>query len=224
MNKYILIVVVAVVLMGGVWLYLSGSTAPKGVSLSDIPEVVARVNGKDISGSDLANFEIQLASGQGIDVASLDGESRKQLQTQALDALVSNMLLFQAATALTITATEADVDAQMTTIKSQFQDDTEFEALLLAQGITEADVREQIAIDIVIQAYLVSTLDFDAITVTEAEIIAMYEQEASLVEDVPSLEEVTDQVEVFLVQQKQQELLSAHIADLYADAEVEILI
>jgi len=224
-QKTLLVAIIGIVIVAaGAWFFFSNGEAPSQNGMPEISDTVARVNGEDIIRTELENSEAQIAAQQGIDLASLDTAGREQLQAQALDGLIANTLIQQAAANSGIIATEADIDAQIELIKGQFPDDAQFQEALSGQGLSEADLREQVKGEVAIQAYLEQTLDLAAITVTDEEVNALYEQESAVTEDVPPLEDVRGQIESFVIQQKQQELFAAHIQELRSNADIEILI
>jgi parvulin-like peptidyl-prolyl isomerase len=224
-QKTVLIaIVVLLVVAVGAWFFISkGESSPQN-DTSELSDAVALVNGEEITRTELENSEAQLATQQEIDVASLDATGREQLQTQALDALIANTLIQQAVARSGLTATEEDINAQIETVKSQFPDEAQFQEALLGQGLSEADLREQVRGEVVTQRYLNQTLDLASVTVTDEEVSALYEQEAAVTEDVPPLPDVRGQIESFVIQQKQQELLVVHIQELRSVADIEILI
>jgi len=224
-QKTVLITIAGLLVIAiGAWFFISNGETPSQNDTSELSDTVARVNGEEITRTELENSETQLATQQGIDIGSLDTATREQLQAQALDALIANALIQQVVASSGIVATEADVDAQINTIRGQFQDDAEFQEALSGQGLSEAGLREQVRGEMVTQTYLDQTLDLASVTVTDEEVNALYEQEAVVTEDVPPLEDVRGQIESFVIQQKQQELLAAHIQQLRSAADIEILI
>jgi len=87
--------------------------------------------------------------------------------------------------------------------------------------------RPKVKLDLATQTYLNQELNLEALTASEAEVAAAYEQMtvgATSEEEVPALAEVSDQVEAFVIQQKQQELVLGLIERLRQTAEIEILI
>ena len=235
-KNWIITGVVIAIVGFGVWFYFSNglssdqnnslmSEAPlEQNNLVELPDVVARVNGEEVSRAELELLEAQIAVGQQIELTALDSASPQQLQAQAIETLVSNALIRQAAQASGAVASEADVDAQITTIKGQFADEAQYQAALSAEGITESVLRSQIATDIAVGAYLEQTVDFDSVVVSQEEINAVYQQEAAVTAELPPLAEVRDQIEAFISQQKQRELVAALVQELRADAEVQILL
>jgi FKBP-type peptidyl-prolyl cis-trans isomerase (trigger factor) len=224
-KKSLVIAIVGVaVVAGATWFYLSDTEIPGwGISLNN-SEAAARVNGEDITMAELEEYEGQIAVSQGFDIASLGEDDRAALQEQALDTLISRLLVKQAAAEAGITAADADVDGQLESIKSQFESNAAYQEALSQEGLTESSLRSRIAADIVIQSYIEQTLDLDSIMATEEEIEAEYDLAASQNEGFPELSEVRDQIESSIIQEKQQQMITQHIQGLYSEAEVEVLI
>jgi hypothetical protein len=198
---------------------------PTPTELPELPEVVAKVNGAELKKADLESTEARILAGQGIDITALSLEQRQQLRIQALDAIVSNSLLKEAAASTSTLVNEADIDAQIETIKGQFEDPSQFTQALAQQGVTEAEFRSNVASDLAIQKYLENTLNLLAVDVTEEELASLYEQQvASATQEMPPLAEAHDDFKAFVIQQKQQELVVNHIKELSNNANIEILI
>jgi len=224
-RKKILMVIIGVcAIAAGAWFFfLNGKISPQN-DRAELSGAVARVNGEEIARVKLEDAEAKIAMGQGIDVASLDAASLKQLETQALDALIANALIQQAVASSGITAKGAEIDAQMEVIKSQFQDDSQFKEALLEQKLSESELRSQVVGRLAQQMYLEQAVDIASITISDEEVNALYDQEATVSENVPPLEDVRGQIESFIAGQKQQELITAHVQKLRAAANIEILI
>lgn len=190
----------------------------------ELPEVVARVNGEEIKKTDLESSEAQILANQQVNPATLTDENRKQLRLQALDALVSNALIRQATANSGAVATEEEIKAQLEMVKGQFEDTDKYQTALAAQGMTEENLLAMITIDLGIQKYLQQTLDMEAVTVTEEELKEFYDKEASVVENMPPLEEIHDQYKAFIVQQKQQQKIGEHVKELADKGQIEVLI
>jgi parvulin-like peptidyl-prolyl isomerase len=224
-QKILFIIIIGVIVIAaGVWFYFSSEETSEQEGLSESSDIVARVNSQDIGRAELEAFEAQIAAGQGIEVSSLDEETRNQLQEQALDNLISQTLVQQKAEEMGIVATEADIDTQIESIKAQFEDEAEYQEALNQEGFSEAELRKDVADDIVAQKYIDQAIDFESVTVTEEEIEAEYDRVAEANEDLPELSEVRDQIESSIIQQKQQQIVSQHILALQEAADIEILI
>lgn len=222
--KNILIGVVVVLLLGlGAW-YLIDMQTGSGTGAASGNEPVAIVNGEEISRADFNTLQTQIAMQQGVDPSTLDAQMQAQLQTQAADVIVSQALLRQAAARAGITATEEAVNTQLETIKTQFGSEAAYEEAIATEGITEEELRAQIQTDLATRAYLEQELDLSSVTATDAEIQRLYEEAVAGAEDAPPLTEVHEQVEAMVIQQKQQQLVAGLLADLRAEADIEMLI
>jgi hypothetical protein len=217
MQKTILTVVAIAIVIAGAWHLLSS----KGRS-GNSP--VAVVNGETLTRSDLDAVITQVAREQGTDVSTLETAAKAQLETQSIDVLISQTLLRQAVVRSGVEITDAMVDEQMTTIKSQFGDDAAFQAALKTEGLTESKLREEIKKDLALQSYLNSELALNTLTATDEEIQTAYDQAIVGTENAPALTEVRDQVKDLVVNQKQQTLVAQLIQSLRAEATVEVLI
>lgn len=185
---------------------------------------VAVVNGEEVSRDAFETFRAQALTEQNIDSASLDAESRAQLDVQIVEELVSQRLLEQAVAASGADASPDEVDARLEAAAAQFGGEEAFVQALAAEGISEEDLRAQIRADVVAMTYLEQELGLSSITVTEQEIEETYAQVAAQGDEVPPLSEVRTQLEQSILQQKQQALFAQHIEQLRSEAEVEILL
>lgn len=217
-NKIISAVIVIVVVVVAGWYILSGHSGANAT--------VAIVNGTPITHTQLTEAEAQFASQQGLSATSTAAQA--QFESDALDSLIGQTLLEQAAAQAGITASSTEVDAQLQASKAQFSSESDFEQALAAQGTTEADLRTQISNNLVINTYLEQKFELSSTTATTAEIQAAYNQVASeqtgSSTPIPPLAQVRDQVEQMVVQQKQQNIVDAYVAQLRAAANVQILI
>ena len=212
------IIVLAIVAAGGWYLYTKMPATP---TVSG--DVVATVNGEEISREEFETLEAKVIAGQGVDASILPAEVRTQLQTEIINALITQKLLSQAVEDAGITASSTLVDAQLNLVKSQFPDQAAYQQILDTEGLTEAEFKEQISQEIATQEYLQQKLNLSAVTATDAEVQAEYNKVASSTQEtVPPLAEVRTQVAASVIQQKQQQLVLAHVEALKADADIEI--
>ena len=116
------------------------------------------------------------ATDAGVSATTTDPTIQSQLKTQALNSLVSLALLTQAAAQAGATASSSAVDAQIAAAKQQLGSDAAYQQALAQQGVTEAELRTQIAQNLAVQAYLEAQLHLSTITATDAEITAAYNQ------------------------------------------------
>jgi foldase protein PrsA len=221
------VVVLALVIVAAGWYFLrsSGSNLLNMQSgTASSAETVATVNGEAISRADLTATEQQMAAQQGINATST--EILASFQQQALDSLIAQKLLEDAAASANVTVSDDDVNTQISAIKTQFQDDASFQAALSSQGMTEDQLTSQIRSELAVQTYLDQQLNLASTTASEEEISAAYEQltSGSTATDTPALADVHDQVEQYVIGQKQQAAASELVDQLRANADVQILI
>jgi len=223
MKNIVIAIVVLVVLTAGAWYVFSSGTNPNEESPESANAAVL-VNGEEVAMTEVEAVKMQIAAGQGADVASLDAVALANLQTQAIDALIAQTLVRQSVKNSGVVVPQADVDAQINAIKEQLGDTAAFQAELTTQGLTEETLRARISDQLSTSLYLNQKLGLASVAATEEEIQSTYEQSVSGAEDAPNLEDVRSQVEAFVIQQKQQILIDQLIQQLRAGAEVEILI
>lgn len=223
MQKTILVVVGVVVIAAGAWYFIS-SGMPFDREPVDGGDVIAVVNGKKLSRADFEEFKSQVAAQQGFDIASLDAETKSQFETQVIDELIARTLLQQAAYELGVTASPEEIVAQIEAITAQLGGEEVFQQALEEEGLSEEELRVQISADIVTQTYLERELNLSSVTAADEEVEAMYAQEAAQNENIPALEEVQDQVERMVIQQKQQNLVTQLIQQLRERGDIKILI
>ena len=106
---------------------------------AQLPEVVARVNGEAINGVDLENAVKGLEGRAG---GPVPADQRDRVYRGVLDDMIGYKLLIQESKARKIAVPDADVEAQIAQIRSQFPSQQQFEQALAAQKLTLQDVRD----------------------------------------------------------------------------------
>lgn len=227
-QKIISIIIIAIVIIAGVWYLMSLNTPtqnePAGNEEVTTGAAVATVNGEEISRTEFETFKSQVIMQQGLDTESLEAEIENQLETQIVDELISQALLQQAVESSEVVPAQEDIDAQIEATVTQLGGEEAFNEVLVAEGISEEELRAQISTELAVQAYLEQELDLSSITATDEEVEAAYAQASAQDENVPALEEIRPQIEQSIIQQKQQPLLAQLIDQLRAEADVEILL
>lgn len=233
---FIAVVVVLVALLaGGVW-WLSNSSEPTATtdtassnsfSAADYPEVVATVNGEEITAvrfvEGLAQAE-QSVSQQGGNPQ--DAATQAQMETQTITALVNTELMRQAAQSSGVETEAGAVEAEIASIEGQFEDADTFASELEAAGLTMEELRSDIAEQLLIDAYVRQASEWGEVAVSDAEVQEYYDSVVANNPDteVPPFAEVADAVEQQLLSSKQQEATDAIIERLRAEADIEVLI
>jgi peptidyl-prolyl cis-trans isomerase C len=130
-----------------------GPLTSQGIlSAKDLPEVVAKVNGKPIKKQELLQacqvVQLQLAQ-EGRPVAP-----STMFYRQVLENLISITLLQQDAKAQGVTASEQEVERQIDARKSSFPSEADYQKALAQAGVTEETLRQQAREQLSVQKYV----------------------------------------------------------------------
>ena len=146
-------------------------TASCGSDSSASADVVARVNGKDITTSQL---EKQIQSRLNGSDQPQSSEEQQDLKLQVLNQLIIDQILLEMASAAGLSATDAEVDVKFNESKSQYTEE-KFQDLLKEQKVTVDDLRSELRKSITIEK-LVNKEITSKISVTDAEIKNFYDK------------------------------------------------
>lgn len=197
--------------------------------LEDVPDIVAEVNGEEITRDEFEQVYApqfqQIAmqsqmSGQEVD--------QSQLKQQVADGLVSQELLRQEAEDRGIEATDEEVDAVIDDLVEQngLESREELFAALEEQGLTEEEVRTELR-EGLNQDQLIAE-ETGEIDVTEEELQSLYDDTAAQQEEMggeqelPPFEEMEDDLESHIRQQKASEATRNYASELRENADVTI--
>jgi peptidyl-prolyl cis-trans isomerase C len=115
---------------------------------AQLPDVVARVNGEAINKVDLENAVKGLEGRAG---GPVPVDQRDRVYRGVLDDMISYRLLVQEAKTRKVVVPDAEIDAQIAQIRSQFQTDAQFQQALAMQKMTieamREDARSEIGVD-----------------------------------------------------------------------------
>lgn len=235
-KKYIITVVVLLLFgLAGNW-YIEKSTTKAPPSTSSIldslqeEEVseegpVARVNGEEISRLDYQNRLKDITTAltrQRFNTTNT--RIAAQIRQQAIAELVNFALLRQTAEEKGYTATPAQVEESYKSVVTEMGDEEVLELVLQDRDMTVQQMREQLRQQIIVDQYIEATIDLDAVTLEPGEVQEYYDTVSVNNTDIPSFDNVKDELTVQLLTQKQQQLVTDVIQTLRADAEIEILI
>lgn len=185
-------------------------------------EAVATVNGEEITRSD---YEANIAQVE--DNATLQGQNvndptiQRQIEEQVLNQMIATVLLHQQAISEGMSITDEEVETRYQELVQQLGGEEALKTQLETADLTEEEFRERLGKDLLIQKYVDQQLAAGDTTVTDEEMRELYDQLAAQ-QELPPYEEVEEPLRQQLVQQKEQAVLSAHIAELRAAATVEI--
>ncbi|MGD7003368.1 SurA N-terminal domain-containing protein [Corynebacterium halotolerans] len=199
--------------------------------LDSVPDVVAEVNGTEISKEDFTTvYEVQFQqmamqsqmSGQEVD--------QDQLKNMTAEGLVGNELLAQEADNRGIEASDEDAEQKLAEYAETNQmSPDEFIAANEEQGMDETAMRDEISSQIVIEDLL--TDEFGEFEATEDEVQATYQEaeaqqqmggQAGGAQELPPLDEVRPQVEEQVINQKQMESTQKLVEDLREKGDVTV--
>ncbi len=185
-------------------------------------EAVAMVNGVHITRAEF-NATLDQYKLQGIDLNTLEEAEVALLEEQVIDQLVNNELLLQVAEKNDYSVSAEEVETNLAEIKSQFETDEDFNQALESNNITLDELEAQLKKELLITSFLKDHTG--EITVTEDEIQELYDRYAEQSEEeLPELEEVKDQLELMILQEKEQEEIQTILGKLKEENEIEILI
>jgi len=146
-------------------------TASCGSDSSASANVVARVNGKDITTSQLEKqVQVRLNGAE----QPPSPEEQQDLKLQVLNQMVNDQILLELASTSNLSATDAEVDVKFNEFKSQYTEE-KFKDLLKDQKMTVDDIRSELRKSITIDK-LVNKEITSKISVTDAEIKNFYDK------------------------------------------------
>jgi len=146
-------------------------TASCGSPSKASADVVARVNGKDITTTQLEKqFQNRLNGAEHPPSA----EEAQDLKLQVLNQMINDQILLEMASGSGLSATDAEVDVKFNEFKSQYTEE-KFKDLLKEQKMTIDDIRNELRKSITIDK-LVNKEITSKISVTDAEIKSFYEK------------------------------------------------
>ena len=137
-----------------------------------LPDVVARVEGEEVTKSDLEQMIAQMEQNAGQQVPK---EQRDEVYRNALDQLITVKLLTREVNSRGIEADGKAVDEQMQKIRSQFPSEDEYKKALASRGVTPEKLRANIETESRVNKMMEKEAASVA-PVTEADIREFYEK------------------------------------------------
>lgn len=199
----------------------------------DIPEVVATVNGEDITGEEFIPLYEQQFQQMAMQ-SQMSGEQpdEEAIREQSLDSLVSTELLLQDAQAQGYEASEEEIEELLEDTAEQggLESVDELVQTYEEQGDTEEDLREdaadQVRIDKVVDGLEIPEPTEEELQEAYEEMEAQQEmmaeaQGGEAAEELPPFEEVRDQLEEQVIQEDQNQAVVEHVDQLREAADVE---
>lgn len=150
-------------------------TAEKG---EKVPDVVATINGVKISGVEfskgLQSYKKRLAMmGQEVPL-----EHAKEINKTIIDDLVSRELLIQNCNKTGIKVSDDEMNKEMATIKSRFQNEEQFNQVIKSQNLTMDEVKSDVRKALAIKKLIKKDVE-DKITVDEKAVNEYYKNNST---------------------------------------------
>jgi peptidyl-prolyl cis-trans isomerase C len=114
---------------------------------AELPDVLARVNGEDVTKADFDRLikNMELGAGQPV-----PAERRDEIYRGALDQLITYTVLKQEVRARNISVPESEIEGSLQEMQKQFPNDKEFKKALSDRGMTVDRLRADARIDMAI--------------------------------------------------------------------------
>lgn len=184
--------------------------------------LAAEVDGMGIYQSEVdTRRDLILANAQ-IVPAEADVEQKSQAQSLALQQLINEILILNAAQKIGLAVNPQDVQGELDAVVANFPDQATFEQALSDNNLTLDSLKNDISRRLLIEMYIKEMTDSDNIQITEEEVLELYGQyESQQQDDLPDLEEVRGQLEQQIFQQKLNKQIDDMVAALQATAEIQ---
>ncbi|MEF8847082.1 MAG: SurA N-terminal domain-containing protein [Candidatus Paceibacterota bacterium] len=217
-RRLIISIGLVVAIVAGGWFALSFL----GESSSNNQEVVATVNGESIYQKELdgqvERLEQQMSAQPGAQV------DQGQLEQQALDQMISTVLVKQEADKQGIEVSDKEIKKEIENLKETLGEDTSYEKQLEAAGLTKEEHEEMLREQLLTNKYLQEQVPQDEVEVTDKQMQEAYKQISSQ-QDLPPLEEMEEsmkkQLRSQVAQQQRSQLIQDLIKSLREKAEIE---
>jgi len=229
MRNYLITAGILVLMGAGVWYGLESQGRVQTNIFSGITQTLsgpaATVDGIAISRTEFErNLEQIIISAQIEGVDTTQEPLATEIRQQAIQSLVNTYLLKKAAADAGFSVSDEEVNERYDAVVQNSGGAEMLAERMRELKITESQLREDIAGELLIQSYLETVLDPSSTEVTEESILAVYEQVKSTNDspDFPAYEVVRDQIAFELEAQARQQAIIAYIESLRADVDVVI--
>ena len=184
---------------------------------------IATVNGTEISRSQLDAQLTQLTHNPNIQTPEKSNvEEYAKFEKMVAEQLVSDALIFAAATEKGYTVSDEDLQKEFDAIAAKFPDTKTFEEQLKAMNLTKESLKETIVRQRTIDQYYKEIFEGKDIHATDEEAQQLYDTHVKGQEGAPEFEKIKDQIKNELGQQKMQQHLGAVIQKLREGADIQI--
>ena len=144
-TKWVSVLVLGWVLFGGSAVVFAEGEPLQGSQIAPIPDVVARVNGNDVS-SKYVKFEFNRVLQNAR--RPLPAQDRDKLVRKIIDKEVENALIYEEGQKLDVKVDPAKIEAQLESLRSAYKTNTEFQEALSDRKITVDDLKRSIEVGV----------------------------------------------------------------------------
>lgn len=185
--------------------------------------IIATVNGEEISRFELDVQTAQLVQNPKIQTPDPENkEQYAQFERAVAEQLVNDALIYADAKEQGFTTTDEAVEKEFGELAQKFETAEDFAKQLAALSLTEESLKENIRRQHIVDQYYKQIFDKHDIAIGEDEARTLYDQHIANQENAPAFEEIKDQIELELKQQKMQAVLAEIIQKLREPAKIEI--
>lgn len=198
--------------------------------VDDLPDVVATVNGSDIT-RDLFLIDYEVQFDQAVMMSQGAEIDQDTLKLEVAEMIINRELIVQAAAAEGIEATDEDVDEilQGAAAQTGLASVEEFLELGAEQGIDADKMREDAGNQYLINTYIDKMIQVpdapeDELRAQYDEVVELLKEQGSEPDQIPSFEDVRDQLNDEAKNMQRTEAVDTHLNELRDAAKVEIFI
>ncbi|MEX0920029.1 MAG: SurA N-terminal domain-containing protein [Candidatus Pacearchaeota archaeon] len=210
-KKAVLISVIAIVIIAAGIFYFTGNTTQISQG-----EVVATVNGEEIRSGEVEQTQQSSAS-----------QGQQLSEEEATEQLINQKLLVQEAESKGYSVSTEDVEQRIEAQASQQGQTLEdVKNEIESQGFSYDELIESQKENLMLQNYLQDAMENQVESVPEEELKEFYNQNKEMLtqgaqgQEAPEFEEVKEQLEMFLQQEQQQQVIGSIIQELRANADI----
>jgi len=161
-------------------------------------------------------FVAAVVNGRPISRWSLDRQLEKQMGKAVLENEIVKILILQAGKKEKVVVSREELDAKIEEIKEQFSSQgTDLETLLASQGQTSKDLEEQIKVQLIVEKIVGKDIE-----VTDEQIAEYFETSKDFFPEDATLEEMKEDIQQDLFQQKLGEKFQPWLTQLKEDSKV----
>jgi len=185
-------------------------------------KTIAKVNGREIKRNDLDLQIKKLTQSLKITIPQEGTKERNDFEQGELNRMIDAVLLAQEAEEKDFKPKEDEVKSQYDLLLSQVGGEEKLTEALNNVGITKEQLKEDMAVQMMLDKYFTFIKKENGITVTNEEIKDFYEKEIVPQDKKIELKDVEARIRQVLEQQKLNQPLSEIVQDLRSKAEIVI--